>query len=975
MGACASGRPHSNWDPVGPTANSPSYDARLSNIVPATQFPNRTGLTVKRIIEKRQQEEKRKSQAEEQITKWRHEGEIFVTKIEQILKEAVRVYSPEVKAFLEMQSVVRASSDTPQEHSSFEIEERQRAAKSASTALAANKLSAIAAQKLSLLIQKLAEGIIGMYPDGNSALEQRYKYFSELRVFDYQEEQSNESIESLFRILASMEKTLDIYQATNLENEMEAKDMQQVFIELAFMIQENAQQINYIENLTDEVLFAFTIFFSAQESFQSLTESYYKVKERMTSLIQDYYAADDAFTAASLRLELRKKTDPDAVLDEKLSDRVKTLKDALEIAKTELRNVEARRWSLQKSFLPEMYSSLTETLCDNFNLLRAPADWVPDDLFCVRALYQYGDLTYLSPSTLSATFEGKSCFLLVFDLSSPRDIESLTRHLELAHTQPNLMQKVNSFFIDSSSSLCYVHMGEGDKQWSSVLKNIAESPTYYLHLMYGMMLVVYEMHEAGIVHGNLTSECWMLNSHGQPRLASFSPSSRTYQSQPPCFDADRNTFAADIYALGECFDLMYQTSIPIAPKEWITIIGSLIDSMKGENPSTRITTRQAMSETVKLWCLHQALAKNLLMWKNEAQEDEIKLNQMLAELEFGENNYLEDKQRILQEVDAVKLQKAALRKKQARLSLDEQRLDSGRVDVFRPPPYWVNRSASGKSQIIPLAHEPELFEVFRHMLGTEYPESLNVGRDIQERGNYSFLDLHAVWRVENSTIWSHYANERRNLSEQLKRRRIVCPKVELRPEFARLTKLLPGGENLWSDVNEVFAMHGTTPNVLISIISGGMNERFTTVALFGMGCYLAEDAGKTNQYVHGDHKIGHYPDLHRRLFPSSGYFKFPKYPYKAYYLVVCRVVMGYACRVRCLSMRKNRYENIDFPGFPIWNDIDTKRELSTIPGIKPDMLFHSLFAQKGGDILRYRELVQFHSKRIIPEYVMCYTRR
>jgi len=154
-----------------------------------------------------------------------------------------------------------------------------------------------------------------------------------------------------------------------------------------------------------------------------------------------------------------------------------------------------------------------------------------------------------------------------------------------------------------------------------------------------------------------------------------------------------------------------------------------------------------------------------------------------------------------------------------------------------------------------------------------------------------------------------------------------------------------------------------------------MNERFTTVALFGMGCYLAEDAGKTNQYVHGDSRIGDFPDLHRRLYPSSGHVKFPKYPYKAYYLLVCRVVMGYACRVRCISMRKSRYENIDFPGFPIWVDVDTRRELCPIPGIKPDMLFHSIFAQKGGDILRYRELVQFHSQRIIPEYILCYTRK
>ena len=73
------------------------------------------------------------------------------------------------------------------------------------------------------------------------------------------------------------------------------------------------------------------------------------------------------------------------------------------------------------------------------------------------------------------------------------------------------------------------------------------------------------------------------------------------------------------------------------------------------------------------------------------------------------------------------------------------------------------------------------------------------------------------------------------------------------PLTRRAADALPG--DLRPDVNEAFLMHGTNAGVLINILSTGMNERFAGTAAgaaYGEGLYLAEDAGKNDQYTKVD---------------------------------------------------------------------------------------------------------------------------
>lgn len=244
-----------------------------------------------------------------------------------------------------------------------------------------------------------------------------------------------------------------------------------------------------------------------------------------------------------------------------------------------------------------------------------------------------------------------------------------------------------------------------------------------------------------------------------------------------------------------------------------------------------------------------------------------------------------------------------------------------------------------------------------------------------EKGDYTYLDLVGVWRMENPLLWRNYAVERRNMREILTKRGIVAPPFEERELLKAALQHLPGHKSMYKDVNETYLIHGTGPDVILSIGTNGVNERFTSAALFGKGSYFAEDAAKNDQYCRGDAVLGGYPELHRRLFPTGGEYNFPEYPYKVYYVILCRMLMGYVVRVKCVNAKRKEMYNIDFPEAPIFATSD-ERELAAIPSItNPPIFYHTLVAERGGAIARFREICQFHSSRVYPEYLIAYSRK
>ena len=126
--------------------------------------------------------------------------------------------------------------------------------------------------------------------------------------------------------------------------------------------------------------------------------------------------------------------------------------------------------------------------------------------------------------------------------------------------------------------------------------------------------------------------------------------------------------------------------------------------------------------------------------------------------------------------------------------------------------------------------------------------------------------------------------------------------------------------------------------------------------------YLAEDAGKCDQYVRVDEKqqsSGELEELHKRL------YKEVPHPGKVYYIFVCRAAIGH--HVSTTQMDKSAKCEHGKPVFPV-----SFRELAPVPGTT--IFHHSLLADVLKVKARFREIVVFHSNYIYPEYVIAYKR-
>jgi hypothetical protein len=284
------------------------------------------------------------------------------------------------------------------------------------------------------------------------------------------------------------------------------------------------------------------------------------------------------------------------------------------------------------------------------------------------------------------------------------------------------------------------------------------------------------------------------------------------------------------------------------------------------------------------------------------------------------------------------------------------------------PKYWSRLpDAPRRWKLVPAASE-ELGALAAALT----PGAALGGRDQRIRGSHTDFRLGAAWRIENQALFVKYAAEKRGLRESISAleagrglvSRSRTPRVQVRDGFARATARLPG--ELESDINEVYLSHGTKPETVLSVISGGLNERFSG-GLFGQGTYFAEDVGKNDQYVTEDTSFGSHPELHKELYPSAA-----QHPGKVFYIFLCRVTLGHFCRTKDAS------KNLDTSG-SLW--ASEKRELAPIPGSSPPEPYHGLVAEMGG-ILQpggdgrhsYREFVAYHGDRIYPEYLLAYQR-
>ncbi len=130
--------------------------------------------------------------------------------------------------------------------------------------------------------------------------------------------------------------------------------------------------------------------------------------------------------------------------------------------------------------------------------------------------------------------------------------------------------------------------------------------------------------------------------------------------------------------------------------------------------------------------------------------------------------------------------------------------------------------------------------------------------------------------------------------------------------------------------NELRLLHGTKPDLVISILQNGMNERFAGASVgtkFGHGLYFADDAGKADQYMGEDQQYVGNSLLHKCIYSSSD-----SHPGHVFYALVFRVTLGHS--VHYADKEKECF-----------NPKAESRELCNIPNTAPPTPYHSLVAE------------------------------
>jgi hypothetical protein len=292
------------------------------------------------------------------------------------------------------------------------------------------------------------------------------------------------------------------------------------------------------------------------------------------------------------------------------------------------------------------------------------------------------------------------------------------------------------------------------------------------------------------------------------------------------------------------------------------------------------------------------------------------------------------------------------------------------------PSYWTAMSTSGLEAVRLRAGGVDgvALDALTQALVTADPAQLGIGADATQWPDIPpaqrCLELAAAWRIQHPTMWGRYSAAVDQAYSDVSRGPPLPP-VRVRAELVSAVDKLPGQLRSVA-INEQFLISGVPATTVCTILSNGMNERFSGAnagTMFGEGSYLAEDAGKCDHYTStpdGCYKQSvELRSLHDLLYASSD-----DHPGDVCYLLVCRVVLGY-------SLRTQQPKNHGPSGLGTAMDANatddgavfaTRRhkELKPVKGTDPPLHHHSLLVELGGRIHRYREFVIFHGDLIYP---------
>lgn len=241
---------------------------------------------------------------------------------------------------------------------------------------------------------------------------------------------------------------------------------------------------------------------------------------------------------------------------------------------------------------------------------------------------------------------------------------------------------------------------------------------------------------------------------------------------------------------------------------------------------------------------------------------------------------------------------------------------------------------------------PTWRQIFGKIMNTKmelFASTTGYGKD-SHCFRFESFEIDQVFRLENHQLWKDYDHTRCKIEEELLSvdRGSLQYKLKPIPDLASCPSKLSDALHLKRAINETLLFHGPSQkkDILNSICKQGIDDRISTKGMFGAGCYFAEDAVKSDQYVNE---------------PGTCY------------LLCCRVILG--DYYTCYSPTK---ENID--------PTRTRRP-PALPS-SPTVLHNSLLAEcsrtnpdKSCALQRFREFVIYDRGQIYPEFLIAYKRK
>ena len=92
-----------------------------------------------------------------------------------------------------------------------------------------------------------------------------------------------------------------------------------------------------------------------------------------------------------------------------------------------------------------------------------------------------------------------------------------------------------------------------------------------------------------------------------------------------------------------------------------------------------------------------------------------------------------------------------------------------------------------------------------------------------------------------------------------------------------------------------------------------------------------------------------------------------RHQYGVFYMLVCRVTLGYSCRTRAAHV------NMDTGGAVFTRNAKQLGQCHLMPDGR-SFEYHSLVAETGGLLDRYREFIVYDKQFIVPMYLIAYHR-